>query len=86
MDQDREQVENDQWQTALYEAAHRFSVAVRALHETNPWPESSALDQAMNLVATELWDRCFGLTEITSALSDAAADLPRYAAGTEVRP
>lgn len=86
MDQNREQVAKDQWQTALHEAAYRFSVAVKELHETNPWPENEALDQAMNLVATELWDRCFSLTEITSALSDAAADLPRYAAGIEVRP
>jgi hypothetical protein len=86
MEQDREQVVKDDWQTALYEAAYRFSVSVKELHETNPWPENGALHQVIDLLATELWDRCFGLTEITSALSDAAEGLPRYAAGEEFGP
>ncbi len=81
-----EQAANDTWQTAFYEAAYRFSVALKELHQTNPWPETQVLALAINLLATELWDRCFSLTEITSALKDAAADLPRYAAGEEVRP
>ncbi|RJG52349.1 hypothetical protein D0Z70_20425 [Sphingobium terrigena] len=83
---DPEQVANDAWQTAFHEAAYRFSVALKELHKTNPWPETQVLAPAINLLATELWDRCFSLTEITSALKDAAADLPRYAAGEEVRP
>jgi len=86
MTEDHDQAPNDAWQTALYEAAYRFSVAVKELHRTNPWPETQVLGPVINLLATELWDRCFSLTEITSALTEAAADLPRYAAGEEVRP
>ena len=86
MADDLDEAAKDTWQTALYETAYRFSVALKELHQTNPWPENSALDQAMNLLATELWDRCFSLAEITSAMSEAAADLPRYTAGDEVRP
>ena len=43
------------------------------------------LEQAINTLATELWDRGFSLTEIRQAFEAAAADLPRYAAGQEVR-
>jgi hypothetical protein len=86
MSKDQEQAANDAWQTAFHEAAYRFSVALKELHETNPWQETEVLGPAINLLATELWDRCFSLTEITSALSDAAADLPRYTAGEEIRP
>ena len=86
MTDDPEQAANDAWQTTFHEAAYRFSVALKELHQTNPWPETPVLAPAINLLATELWDRCFSLTEITSALKDAAADLPRYAAGEEVRP
>jgi len=35
---------------------------------------------------TELWDRCFPLTVIKEAFEAGAADLPRYAAGQEIRP
>ena len=81
-----DQAARDEWQTGLYEASYRFSVAVRELNDTNPWPENPVLEQAINTLATELWDRCFPLTEIRKALEEAAADLPRYAAGNEVRP
>jgi hypothetical protein len=81
-----DQAARDEWQTKLYEVAYRFSVAVRELNDTNPWPENPVLPQAVNTLATELWDRCFSLTDIRTALEDAAADLPRYAAGQEVRP
>lgn len=86
MDGDLDQLAKDNWQTALYEASYRFSVSLQELHQTNPWPEHAVLSQAMNTLATELWDRCFSLTEITTAFTDAAADLPRYAGGEEVRP
>lgn len=76
----------DEWQTRLYEATYKLSVALRELHDTNRWPNSPVLEQALNTLATELWDRCFPLTEITEALERAAADLPRYAAGQEIRP
>jgi hypothetical protein len=80
-----DQAARDEWQTQLYEAAHRFSVSMRELNDTNPWPENPVLAQAINTMATELWDRCFSVTEIRAALDSAAADLPRYAAGEEVR-
>ena len=76
----------DQWQTRLYEAAYQVSASLRALHETNPWPENPVLGQAINTLATELWDRCFSQTEIRNAFEEAIADLPRYAAGQEIRP
>lgn len=86
MMEDPEQAANDAWQTTFHEAAYRFSVALKELHHSNPWPETPVLAPPINLLATELWDRCFSLTEITSAFKDAAADLPRYAADGEVRP
>jgi hypothetical protein len=86
MTDDPEQVARDQWQAALYEASYRFSVALRELNDSNPWPEQPVLGQAINTLATELWDRCFSLTEIKAAFEEAAADLPRYAGGREFRP
>jgi hypothetical protein len=62
-----------------------LSVVLRELNDTNPWPEHPVLEQAINTLATELWDRRFPLTEIRKAFEAAAADLPRYAAGQEVR-
>jgi hypothetical protein len=81
-----DQAAQDEWQTRLYEAAYRFSVSLRELSDSNPWPENPVLAQAINSLASELWDRCFSLSEITSAFRDAAADLPRYAGDQEVRP
>jgi len=76
----------DEWQARLCEASYRMSVELRALHDTNPWPDQPVLAQAINTLATELWDRSFGLTEIGAAFEAAAADLPRYAVGKENRP
>jgi hypothetical protein len=81
-----DQAARDEWQTRLYEASYRFSLALRELHDSNRWPDHPVLGRALNMLATELWDRCFSLTEIRAALEAAAADLPRYAAGQEVRP
>ena len=86
MTQQPDQAACDEWQTRLDEATYRLSVALRELHDTNPWPNHPVLEQALNTLATELWDRCFSLTEIREAFEAAAADLPRYAAGQEVRP
>ena len=80
-----DQAARDEWQTRLYDASYRFGVAMRELSDANPWPEDPVLSQAINTLATELWDRCFGLTEIRTALEEAAADLPRYAAGQGFR-
>lgn len=86
MTDETDQAARDGWQTQLYEAAFRFSASLRELNNTNPWPENPVLAQAIKTLGTELWDRCFSLTEITTAFKEAAADLPRYAAGQEVRP
>jgi hypothetical protein len=80
------QVARDEWQRRLHEATYRLSVALRELHDTNPWPDHPVLEQAVSTLATELWDRCFPLTEIRVAFEAAAADLPRYAADQELRP
>jgi len=81
-----EQAARDDWQTALYEASHHYSLVLKELHKTNPWPDNPALAQAINTLGTELWDSSFSVAEIASAFREAAADLPRYAAGDEVRP
>jgi hypothetical protein len=52
---------NDAWQTAFHEVAYRFSVALKEFQQTNPWPETQVLAPAINLLATELWDRGFSL-------------------------
>jgi hypothetical protein len=80
-----DQAAKDASQAALQDAAIVFAEALQKLHKTNPCPEHSALDQAVNLLATELWNRRFSVTEIAIALSRAAADLPRYAAAEDVR-
>lgn len=81
-----DQAARDEWQSKLSDVSYRFGVTLRELHDTNPWPEQPVLEQAINALATELWDRCFALTEIREAFEAAAADLPRYAAGQELRP
>jgi hypothetical protein len=80
-----DQQSRDQWQTRLYEASYRYSAALRELSDTNPWPANPVLRQALNTLATELWDAGFSATEIMAALEAAAADLPRYSGGQDVR-
>jgi len=75
----------DQWQARLNDAVCKLSESLRDLHDTNPWPEIPVLEHAINNLATELWDRCFSQTEIRTAFEEAIADLPRYAAGEEIR-
>jgi hypothetical protein len=75
----------DEWQARLYEATYNLGVTLRELNDTNPWPEEPVLGPAINTLAAELWDRCFSVTEI-EVFEEAVADLPRYAAGQEVRP
>jgi hypothetical protein len=64
---------------------YQLSVTLKELHQENPWPEHPVLPQAINHLATELWDCCFSQTEIRTAFQEAIEDLPRYAAGEEVR-
>jgi len=81
-----DQAKKDAWQAAFHDTVYEFAMALRRLHEKNPWPESPVVSSAMDMLATELWDRRFSVTEITGAFQEAAANLPRYAAGDEVRP
>ena len=85
MTDEQQQVARDQWQTSLYEATYRFSVALQELHHKNPWPERPALTSAIDTLATELWDRCFRASDIVAAFERAIAGLPAYTAGEDIR-
>ena len=76
----------DEWQDRSLAAVHYFGLALKTLHQTNPWPELPLLPKAMNHLVTELWDQGFSQTEIRDAFDAAIADMPGYAAGEEVRP
>ena len=86
MTEEQQQVARDEWQTALYEASYRYSVALKELHRTNPWPEHPALANAIDTLATELWDRCFRASEISVAFQSAIDGLPGYTGGNDIRP
>ena len=84
-DMEHEKLKVDRWRLKCIEEIHRFSIVLAQLQRENPSPENGVLGEAMNFLATELWDRGFSLSEIRSAMSDAAADVSRYAAGEERR-
>lgn len=67
-------------------AVHELGLALKELHQTNPWPDLPLLPRAMNHLMTELWDQGFSQTEIREAFESAVTGLPRYAAGDVVRP
>ena len=75
----------DRWQVQSMAVVQQFGEALRELHQSNPWPDLPLLPKAMNHLMTELWDHGFSQTEIREAFQDAVADMPRYAAGDEVR-
>lgn len=75
----------DLWQAQSMAAVQQFSEAFRELHQSNPWPDMPLLPRAINHLMTELWDHGFNQTEIREAFNDAMADMPRYAAGSEMR-
>lgn len=75
----------DAWQMRTSAAIQNFGVALRELHETNPWPERPLLPLAINHLMTELWDHRFSQTEIREAFEAAMEDMPRYAGGNETR-
>jgi hypothetical protein len=77
---------NDAWQVRFSTVIYDFGVALRELHDNNPWPDRPLLPVAMNYLMTELWDHYFSQTEIREAFETAIADLPRYAGGDETRP
>lgn len=76
----------DQWQDESMAAVYQLGLALKTLHQTNPWPSSPLLPRAMKHLMTELWDHGFSQTEIREAFEDAVADMPRYANGNETRP
>jgi len=75
----------DQWQNQAMDVVHRFGLALKELHERNPWPDLPLLPGAMNQLMTELWDQGFSQAEIREAFEKTVADMPRYAAGDERR-
>lgn len=75
----------DKWQDQSMAVVEQFAEALKELHQSNPWPDIPLLPRAMNHVMTALWDHGFSQTEIREAFNDAVADMPRYAAGTDVR-
>jgi hypothetical protein len=75
----------DEWQARSTNAVYEFGLALKGLHETNPWPNAPLLPSAMNHLMTELWDQGFSQSQIREAFEDAVANMPRYAAGDEVR-
>lgn len=76
---------NDAWQLRSSDTVWRFGQDLKALHDTNPWPDQALLTTAMESLMTELWDVGFSQTEIRSAFDAALAAMPRYAAGEERR-
>jgi hypothetical protein len=82
---EQNQARNDAWQSRWLDAVCELAATLKDLELANPWPEQPLLPQAMNYLMTELWDRSFSQTEIRAAFEDAVADMPRYAAGDEVR-
>jgi len=81
-----ENPQNDEWQSNWLVAIQKLAATLKELEQANPWPDRPLLPQAMNYLMTELWDRGFSQTQIRQAFQDAVSDMPRYAAGDEVRP
>ena len=75
----------DAWQLRATSVTQSFGVALRELHDSNPWPDQPFLPLAINHLMTELWDQRFSQTDIREAFETAIADLPRYAGGQERR-
>jgi hypothetical protein len=82
---DPNQALNDEWQSKWLEAVYQLAATLKEMEQVNPWPDQPLLPQAMNYLMTELWDRGFSQTRIKQAFDSAVADMPRYAAGDEVR-
>jgi hypothetical protein len=70
---------------AAYDAAYVFGQACSTFRDQNPYPQIVPLDDMINTLMTELWDRRFSQTEIRTAFEQALGDMGRYAAGEEVR-
>jgi hypothetical protein len=85
MSEQDERSPEDRWHDQSMAVVQQFGEALRELHRSNPWPDLALLPSAMNHLMTELWDHGFSQSEIREAFNDAVADMPRYAAGDEVR-
>jgi hypothetical protein len=82
---DPNQTPNDEWQSKWLDTVHQLAATLKEMEQDNPWPDRPLLPQAMNYLMTELWDHGFSQTQIRHAFHEAIADMPRYAAGDEVR-
>jgi hypothetical protein len=56
MSEQPDQVAGDQWKTQLNNAACRFALALQKLDAMAPGSEHPSLEQATNMLMTELWD------------------------------
>ena len=72
------------WERRVFAAAKAFAEQCATLKANNPY-DVVALDDLINALMTELWDRGFSQSEIKLAFAKAVADMPRYAAGLEKR-
>lgn len=75
----------DEWLDQSMALAQQFGSALHEFGTRNPWPDLPFLPRVMTHLITELWDHGFSQTEIREAFEAALAELPRYAAGEEVR-
>ncbi|MFI5021591.1 MAG: hypothetical protein ACHQRJ_08065 [Alphaproteobacteria bacterium] len=76
---------NAQWQLNWLAETGHFASECARLRDTNPFEPRPVLEDMMIYLATELWDRRFSQSEISSAFTVAVDLLPRYAAGEERR-
>ncbi|OYU33662.1 hypothetical protein [Novosphingobium sp. PASSN1] len=81
-----EEDSDDKWQDAGLAAVQAFATELRALHQSNPWPNIPLMPQAMAYLMTELWDRGFTQTQIREGFEAALVELPKYTLGDEIRP
>lgn len=82
MSDDLNPADRAQWKAL--DAAASFAATCAELRDAPP-EARVALDDVMNTLMTELWDRYFGQAEIRAAFNAALADMNRYAAGHEQR-
>ncbi|MCK9908706.1 hypothetical protein MXD81_06175 [Microbacteriaceae bacterium K1510] len=73
------------WQSQTADAAYEFGLRCAILVAQNPHTLAAPLNDLINTLMTELWDRNFSMTEIRAALEAAVKDMPRYTGGQERR-
>jgi len=70
---------------AATNAAATLAERCKELRDRDLTAGRALLDQAVNYLMTELWDRSFSQSEIRAAFNAALDDMNRYAAGQERR-